>query len=267
MNQTMGLETDSTKLRRLSTMKPTRYSHAELRTDYFNNWTEIQTDQKLNLPFPPIQKPYPTDAPLIDLPDPERLELKPVTVFEAIKNRCSHRKYTSHPLTLNELAFLCWATQGVKVVAPSRVNSLRTVPSAGARHPFETYLSVLNVDGLQVGLYRYLAIEHKLYFLQEIDDLPNKLSQYCSDFSRECAVVFIWTVIPYQTSWRYGPISNKLISQDSGHLCQNLYLACEVIGAGTCAVGAYRQDAIDALIGVDVEDEMTIYSAPVGKVE
>jgi SagB-type dehydrogenase family enzyme len=247
-------------------MKTGQYSHTELRTDPFNNWADIETDQKLNVPFPAIQKAYPPDAPLIELPDPETITVKPVTVYEAIKNRRSHRKYSSDPLSLEELAFLCWATQGVKEVAPNRVNSRRTAPSAGARHPFETYLGVLNVTGLERGLYRYLALEHKLCLLQQEPDLAEKLASACSDFSKDSAVTFIWTAIPYRTAWRYGPMANKLITQDSGHLCQNLYLACEAIGAGTCAVGAYRQDAIDALIGVDGQDELTIYAGPVGKV-
>ncbi len=61
-------------------------------------------------------------------------------------------------------------------------------------------------------------------------------------------------------------ISPKLIAQDSGHVCQNLYLACEAIGVGTCAVGAYNQKEMDKIIGVDGEEEFTVYTAPVGKV-
>jgi nitroreductase len=52
---------------------------------------------------------------------------------------------------------------------------------------------------------------------------------------------------------------------DVGHVCQNLYLACEAINAGTCAIGAYDQEAVDELIGVDGEEEFAIYLAPVGK--
>ena len=57
-----------------------------------------------------------------------------------------------------------------------------------------------------------------------------------------------------------------VIAVDAGHVCQNLYLACEAIGAGTCAIGAYDQEAMDALIRVDGKDEFVIYIAPVGKV-
>ncbi len=80
-------------------------------------------------------------------------------------------------------------------------------------------------------------------------------------------MTFIWTVIPYRTEWRYSMLSPKIIAQDSGHLCQNLYLASEAIGAGTCAIGAYDQSKIDPILGVDGEEEFTIYMAPVGKIK
>jgi len=82
----------------------------------------------------------------------------------------------------------------------------------------------------------------------------------------DSAVVFVWTVIPQRTEWRYSFISHKVIAQDSGHLCQNLYLVSEAIGAGTCAIGAYDQVKIDAILGVDGNEEFTIYVAPVGRV-
>jgi SagB-type dehydrogenase family enzyme len=83
----------------------------------------------------------------------------------------------------------------------------------------------------------------------------------------ESAAVFIWTAVPYRTEWRYSALSAKIIAQDSGHLCQNLYLACEAIGAGTCAIGAYDQNRMDPILGVDGEEEFTVYVAPAGKVE
>ena len=81
------------------------------------------------------------------------------------------------------------------------------------------------------------------------------------------AAVFVWTAVPYRTEWFSGIMAHKFIAQDSGHVCQNLYLACEAIGAGTFAVGTYFQGEVDALVGVDGVDEFTIYMAAVGKVE
>ena len=192
---------------------------------------------------------------------------------------------------MEELSFLLWATQGVSRVNEQDngqiVSTVRTVPSGGARHPFETYLLVNRVTECESGLYRYLPLEHKLSHLATAPELAERFTRMpgmsshdttttvlnmflqkgnAEQFARTSAVVFIWTVIPYRTEWRYGLLSPKLIAQDSGHVCQNLYLACETIGAGTCAVASYIQDVTDAMLGVDGEDEFTMYVAPVGKI-
>ena len=119
----------------------------------------------------------------------------------------------------------------------------RTVPSGGARHSFETYLLVDRIADLARGLYRYLPLEHKLYFLSSLDNFAEKVSEGCREqkFVGNAAVVFAWTTIPYRAEWRYDVIAHKMIAIDAGHLCQNLYLASESIGAGTCAIGAYDQ--------------------------
>jgi nitroreductase len=84
-------------------------------------------------------------------------------------------------------------------------------------------------------------------------------------FVVRAAAVFIWTTIPYRAEWRYGLAAHKGIALDAGHFCQNLYLACEAIGAGTCAVAAYPQEIMDCLVRVDGQEEFVIYLAPVGK--
>ena len=240
-----------------------------LMAENWEEWTKDETDQRAGVPVPPPQKPYPEDAELIDLADPGDLNLGQMSVMQAIKQRRSHRSFTKEPLTLEELSFLLWATQGIEQANTHEgriIRTLRTVPSGGARHPFETYLLVRRVEGLAPGLYRYLPVEHKIYLVRDEDLTAEAHEATRGQFLRQSSVVFIWTVIPYRTEWRYSFLSAKIIAQDSGHLCQNLYLACEAIGAGTCAIGAYDQDKIDPILGVDGEEEFTIYVAPVGKV-
>jgi SagB-type dehydrogenase family enzyme len=230
---------------------------------------EDETDQMKGLPVPPIQKPYSENARLIDLKSLDRHKVDDISLLEAINNRESRRKYLDKELTLEEISFLLWATQGVKELARGGMVTKRTVPSGGAMHPYETYLLVKNIDGLEPGLYRYLAIEHKL--LIEDTDRPNlseKIVEVCHGqaFIGKAAVVFIWTARPYRLEYRYGEDSLKDILMGVGHICQNLYLACEAIGAGTCAIVAYDQDKLDKFIGVDGEDEISLYLAPVGKI-
>jgi SagB-type dehydrogenase family enzyme len=244
------------------------YDRHFLKADRWGEWRNLETDQKKEIPMPEVQKPVPTGAKLIPLISPEEFKVGNIPLIQAIRNRKSWRKYSAQSLTLEELSFLLWATQGLRVPYQAGNVTRRNVPSGGSRHPFETYIYVNRVIDLQPGLYRYLPLEHKLLFLdnrptlmQEVHEGSNK------QFVDNCAVTFIWSVIPYRTEWRYNFLSPKIIAQDSGHLCQNLYLACEAIGAGTVALGAYDQVKMDQALGLDGEDEFTVYVAPVGKVE
>ena len=227
-----------------------------------------QTDQNKGVPPPPIEKPFPLDGKRFDLAAKDKWEnIASVDVMSAIQNRRSHRLFRAEPLTLEELSFLLWATQGIRKIS-SAARAFRTVPSAGCRHALETYLCVLNVAGLEVGIYRYLPLEHQLLFEFGEERLAEKIVAATLDqsFIGGAPVTFVWTTVPYRMEWRYDIAAHKVIAIDAGHVCQNLYLACEAIGAGTCAVAAYHQELMDQLLRVDGEDEFTIYLAPVGKV-
>jgi len=226
------------------------------------------TDMTNRLPVPPAQKPPPENATLIDLVDPKDLSSGTVPLIDIIRQRQSRRKYTPDPLTLEELSFLLWSTQGLRDQDHSENPSKRTVASAGGRHPFETYIIVNRVSGLEVGLYRYLPLEHKIYLVKKDPDLASKVVEGTRGqaFVGQGALVFIWTCIPYRAEYRFSLVAHKMIAIDAGHVCQNLYLAAESIGAGTCAIAAYNQSKMDAILDVDGEDEYVIYAAPVGRI-
>jgi SagB-type dehydrogenase family enzyme len=226
-----------------------------------------ETDQNRGVPAPPLEKAFPGDVARIDLPPPEELIPHFCTPLgAAVAARQSHRKYTDKPLALNELAFLLWATQGVRKVVHNMC-TLRTVPSAGARHAFETYIYVRSVEHLAEGIYRYLPLEHELLFVFSADNFPEKLSAACLDqsFVGHAACVFFWAAVPYRMEWRYDLASAKVIAIDAGHVCQNLYLAAEAMDAGVCAIAAYDQEGIDALLRLDGKDEFVVYLAAAGK--
>jgi len=227
-----------------------------------------QTDQNKGLAPPPVEKPFEVDSRRIDLINPDQWKkLLSIDLLSAIKSRQSHRKFTSESLTLEELSFLLWTTQGIREKT-GETTAFRTVPSAGCRHALETYLCVLNVTGLEQGIYRYLPLEHQLLVVSQQNNLSARITVAAlhQSFVGKSAVTFLWTTIPYRMEWRYDIAAHKVIALDAGHVCQNLYLSCAAIKAGTCAVAAYNQDLMDDLLGVDGKDEFTIYLAPVGKI-
>jgi SagB-type dehydrogenase family enzyme len=234
----------------------------------FGLLAEIETDQKQRLPQPLIQKEVPQGTEIFDLPEATEDVIVKGNIFDCLMERQSVRKYSEDEMSLEELSFLLWTTQRVKkVVGKVNFATFRPVPSGGAKHPFETYLVVNRVKGLKKGVYRYLAIEHKLVYLFDEENLEEKIAEATSGqkFIASAPIVFMWSCIPYRTEWRYNVAAHKTILQDSGHLCQNLYLACEAIGCGTVAIGDYHQDIADKFLRLDGEDEFVIYVAPVGK--
>lgn len=224
--------------------------------------------QSRGLPQPPLQLPYDPHAKLVKLPEPAPAAIKQPDIYTCMRNRRSRRTWTRQSLSIEELAILLWATQGVQNVLGDGYATLRPVASGGARHPFESYLVINRVDGIDSGIYRYLPLSHELVAWPAPPDMKPRLMEAAlgQRFVADAAVCFIWTCVPYRGEWRYQTAAHKVMLMDAGHLCQNLYLACEALRLGTCAVGAYDQEAMDAFLGIDGDNEFVVYLAPVGKV-
>lgn len=222
------------------------------------------SDQEKELPAPPLEQPCPSPLKLVNLPDPLAAAPAEAYLFKAMEGRRSRRKFASTPLPLATLSWLLWATAGIRDKSPH--HTLRRVPSAGARHPMDTWLAVSNVKGLEPGIYRYLALEHKLAFIRSEEKINAAITQACLNqrWISKAAVTFIWVAVPYRCEWRYSQRAWRYMLLDAGHICQNLYLACEGSHLGTCAVAAYDDDKINELLELDGEKEFVIYLGPVG---
>ncbi len=229
---------------------------------------DMESDQMKGVPQPPLEKPVEPETEVIDLPEVTGDVVKKKDVFQCIMDRKSHRKFKEEPLSMEELAFLLYTTQGVKEVRGNGYASIRPVPSAGARHPFETYIGVTDVRGLEKGVYRYSGLKHQLIKVKSEDGIGEKMTIGARGqrFVGEAPVTFIWTIVPYRGEWRYDKRSHKPMLLDAGHLGHGLYLSAEALNLGTCAIAAYEQKLMDEIVDVDGEEEFVVYMSPVGKV-
>ncbi|MHA1305288.1 MAG: SagB/ThcOx family dehydrogenase [Candidatus Heimdallarchaeaceae archaeon] len=223
-----------------------------------------KSDQNKKYPQPPLEQPYDKTKTPIQLP--KNFVTQNYSLKDCIENRKSIRNYDNKPLTLEELSWLLWSTQGIKETM-NRVYTLRVVPSAGARHAFETYLLINNVETLKEGLYRYIASKHSLIDINLDPDIAEKLTKaaYNQSMVEKSAVTFIWVAVAYRMCWRYGERGYRYLLLDAGHVCQNLYLAAEDVDCGVCAIGAFHDDEINNILEVDGENLFVIYLATVGK--
>jgi len=239
--------------------------------EYFQEYTKYQyfftpSEMSQGVSVPNLEKLIPSSAPLIVLPGAEKLLPKRIkNLFTLIKERRSRRNYTEEPITFKQMVALLWVTQGVLEFGYGY--SLRTVPSAGARHPLETYVNINRVENQTAGLYRYSPLEHKLIQLATNANISNQLAEAClgQDMFTNCAVTFIWTAVIQRSRWKYQQRAYRYIYLDAGHVCQNLYLACEALGLGCCAVAAFDDDAVNKMLDIDGKEEFVIYLATVGR--
>jgi SagB-type dehydrogenase family enzyme len=236
----------------------------------FLEFKHIKTDKAKGLPKPLAVKPYEPSSIIIDLPAVNEEIVKNQSIYGCIKERRNTRLYSEGSLTLEELSYLLWATQGITGTNKGGL-MLRTVPCSGATHTFETYLFINRIEGISQGIYRYLPAEHKLLFIHEISEMDNKIDAITLDqpfvpnFAKRAAVVFAWSTTPYRSEWKYDISAHKKILIDVGHVCQNLYLASESLDAGACAIGIYDQKLVDEILGLDGDEEFVLYLGAVGK--
>ncbi len=234
-------------------------------------WQQTRQDvqgpsgQQQGAPAPPLELPYDAQA-LTALPDPAGAAPAPVDFLKLVTARRTQRSYRPAPLSLAELSLLLWCTQGVTKHEPG-VRTLRTVPSAGARHAFETMLLVNDVDGLAPGVYRFVATQHALadqqFTAARIEALIDGFRNV--NLLTQSAAVFMWIASVERMTWKFGARGHRYLLLDAGHICQNLYLACGSIGCGACAIGSFDDEEVNTALGLDGASQLFVYGASVGK--
>jgi SagB-type dehydrogenase family enzyme len=211
----------------------------------------------------------PISGEIIQLPAVGVIPKPEMTLWKAIEQRRSLRSYDSKPLTQQELSFLLWSTQWVRDFRSNEKVEVafRNVPSAGARHPFETYLLINKVEGIKPGLYYYHPIKHGLVLFEEGEQCADTVCKatFDQEMVKTDAVTFIWVAVPQRTTWRYSQRGYRYLYIDAGHVGQNLHLAAEAIDCGACMIGAYYDEGMNEILKLNGKSAFVIYMASLGK--
>jgi len=191
------------------------------------------------------------------------------SVEQALRQRRSVRSYRAEPLTLSELGQLLWAAYGITKEMPQPAflrGGLRTAPSAGALYPLEIYAVVGNVTGLAPGIYRYQSAGHALERVASGDHREGLAhAAWDQSFIAKAPVALVYSAVFARTTGKYGERGRaRYVCMDLGHSAQNVYLQAEALGLGTCAVGAFNDEAVREVLGLKAEEE-PLYIMPVGK--
>lgn len=201
------------------------------------------------------------DEGVTHLPDPSLPD--DTSLFKAIRERRSVREYTNTSLSVENLSTLLWAVQGISKKKGDLL--FRTAPSAGALYPVDTWVAVFNVDGLSAGLARYSDSQHVLQWIQK-GDYRHQLYEACirQEMILDAAVVFIWVADISRCLWRYAQRAYRYIYLDAGHMAQNCALASAALGLGSCCIGAFYDDRMDYICGLEGTQKTVIYLTSAG---
>jgi SagB-type dehydrogenase family enzyme len=208
---------------------------------------------------PPQYKTYPGSK-KVELPKPK---YRGMVLEEAIEKRRSIRNYSTKPLSMAQLSQLLFAAQGV--TGKMYDKALRTAPSAGALYPFEIYVVINNVRDVPQGIYHYLVLDHTLE-LVKAGDFSGKISDAGleQDMLGAAGATFVLSAIFDRVRCKYGERGFRYAYIEAGHISQNIYLQAVSLGLGSVCAGAFLDERVNQLIGVDGYEEAVIYLHAVG---
>lgn len=214
-----------------------------------------------------LYKTYP-NAPRVALPryaTATDLDIGPSTGLTIATRRSTRAYATESPMTLDELSRLLYLAGGT--TADLQGNARRAAPSSGALYPIELYAVVHRVDGLEPGVYHYAVRDHALERVRPGDFRAAVVEQsIAQEFLGECGVVLFLTMIMQRMRPRYQDRSYRYGLLEAGHVGENVYLAATSMGLGACGVGAFMDDAINDMLGVDGVEEAVVYMLAAGRV-
>jgi SagB-type dehydrogenase family enzyme len=203
-------------------------------------------------------KGYP-EAQQIPLPDPHGY--RGLSVEEAIGVRRSQRALLDQPISLEELSRLLHAAQGIT----QSQGELRAAPSAGALYPIDLYVAVRKVTSLEPGLYHYAVRGHGLELIKAGDASADVMSAGLAQGQLGQASVCLILAATFQrTRWKYHQRSYRYVLIEAGHVGQNICLAAVSMGLGTCVVGAFLDDDLNTLLGIDGQEEAVLGIVTIG---
>lgn len=215
---------------------------------------------------PSIYKSYPR-RPKVNL---SRKSSREAPLFGALRSRHSMREFSGKPISFNELSRLAYYTWGrISYYETHEFGKLlhKTSPSAGARHPIETYAIVNNVKGIEPGIYHYSVKNHSLELLKAGDFRERCVELTAGHaWTKNASALFIMTAVVARTAWKYrAPRVYRAFLLDAGHLSQSFLLVATALGLGGFCLGTICDKLIEKELDLDGISETALFVVGVGQ--
>ena len=173
---------------------------------------------------------------------------------ETLAARRSVRNFTDKPLTLDQIAQLCWAGQGI--TEPKK--GLRTAPSAGATFPIELY--IVTADGVD----HYLPAGHKLQRHAVGDFRPAvEAAAYGQEQVGQAPACVVIAGVLERTAHKYGERAELFCYVEAGHVGQNILLQATSLKLAGVPMGGFEADKVAAALKLP-KDHRVLYMLAIG---
>ena len=231
-------------------------------------YTNIPFDMERSCDMADYPGPYKdySEAKIFNLPKKDYSQC-PTPVGKALSRRRSLRNFLETPISIDDLGFLLWATQGITTTIGEY--GLRAAPSAGALYPIETYVVVRAVETIPQGIFHFNVKNFTLELLKDGSSCVHDLFEatFYQEMVRLAAVNFVWSAIIQRSAFKYYERAYRYIYEDVGHISENLQLACAALDKiGCTANGAFYDDRVASLLDLDITKEPVLLMASVGAV-
>jgi SagB-type dehydrogenase family enzyme len=184
------------------------------------------------------------------------------SIEQALKERRSIRTYGNGPITLQQVAQLLWAAQGI-----TSVNGFRTSPSAGGLYPLDIYVICGNINTLPTGVYHYNPKNHSLKLLVKGDKRKNLAIAALNQTTIQNGNADIVITGTYmKTIEKYGQRGKRYVYMEAGHVAENIYLQAVSLGIGTVSIGAFNDTAVKSILNISNNTD-PLYIMPIGKIK
>ena len=182
---------------------------------------------------------------------------------QAIAERRSIRSFGDQALTLEQISRILQSANGITHSLGSY--NMRSAPSGGALYPVDLYLFAFDVVDLAPGLYHYQVSDSSLELVKK-GDFKDQLHTAANeqDVADQGRISIVMTARFDRSTRKYADRGYRYTYMESGAICQNIYLQVTALGLGTTAVGAFNDDALNRLIGIDGVDEAALLIMPIG---
>jgi SagB-type dehydrogenase family enzyme len=209
-------------------------------------------------PEPPLLRPEFRETEPVALPPPRLADWirEDPPLARLMEDRRSARAPGPDRPTLTDVGDFLYRT------AHFQTDSLRALPSAGARHELEFYAAVDDAEGLVPGFYHYHAPSHRLHRLRAAEEVVGEFMSraalaWSTGRQHPHLVITVAARFPRMAS-RYASIAYRNTMLDAGIAIEAMYLNATAMGMAPCALGINLPDLFARITGLDPFDETPV---------